>query len=412
MSGNRRVVVTGLGMVTALGNTSRETWAGLLSGASGVAPITRFDTTGFSTTFAAEVKGFDPQQFIDKKEIKKMDLFIHYAIAAAEEAMTMANLRIAPEIADLAGVFIGSGIGGFGVIEREHETLLKQGPRRVSPFFIPAAIVNLAAGQVSIRYGLKGPNSAPCTACSSGSHALGDAFRVIQRGDAEVMVAGGAESAITPMGVSGFGSMRALSTRNDNPTKASRPFDLERDGFVIGEGAGILVLESLEHAQKRDARILAEFVGFGMTSDAYHITAPSGDGAVRVMAKTIRDAGIAPQDVQYINAHGTSTPFNDKFETQGIKEVFGEHAYRLAISSTKSMLGHPLGAAGGIEGAISTLAIRDQILPPTINQEARDPDCDLDYVPNQARKAEVVYAMSNSFGFGGTNACIMLKKFN
>ena len=411
MSRNRRVVITGLGMVTALGNTSLETWPRLLAGSSGVDFITRFDTAGYSTTFAAEVKGFDPQNFVEKKEVKKMDLFIQYAIAAATEAVAMANLKVSQEEADLAGVFIGSGIGGFGAIEREHISLLNQGPRRVSPFFIPSAIINLAAGQVSIRFGLKGPNSAPCTACSSGSHALGDAFRVIQRGDAEIMLAGGTEASITPMGVGGFGAMKALSTRNEAPTKASRPFDKERDGFVIGEGAGILVLESLEHAMKRDAPILGEFVGYGMTSDAYHITAPSGDGAIRVMAKTIKDAGISAHDIQYINAHGTSTPFNDKFETMAIKEVFGSHASRVAVSSTKSMLGHPLGAAGGIEGAISILAIRDQILPPTINQEVPDPECDLDYVPNQCRRAEVVYVISNSFGFGGTNACILLKKF-
>lgn len=412
MSANRRVVITGVGMVTALGNTAVETWEKLQGGVSGIGQITKFDTNGYSSTIAAEVKGFDPQQFVEKKEIKKMDPFIHYAIASADEAMKMSQLHITPEQEANAGVIIGSGIGGFGSIEKEHTTLLQQGPRRVSPFFIPSVVVNLAAGQVAIRFGLKGPNSATCTACSSGTHALGDAFKIIQRGDADIMLAGGAEAAITPMAVSGFAAMRALSTRNDDPGKASRPFDKERDGFIIGEGAGILVLESLDCALKRNANILAEFIGYGMTSDAYHITAPSGDGAIRLMRRTLKDAGIQPEQVQYINAHGTSTPFNDKFETMAIKEVFAEHARKLAISSTKSMIGHLLGAAGGVEGAITALTIRDQIIAPTINYEFPDPECDLDYVPNQARRTPIEYAMSNSFGFGGTNACILFKKFN
>lgn len=398
-------------MITALGNGSEETWQALLAGKSGVRQISRFDTTQFSTTIAAEVQGFDPLNFVDKKEVKKMDLFIHYAIAAADEAVRNARLTITSDIADRVGVYIGSGIGGFGIIEREHETLIKYGPRRISPFFIPASIVNLAAGQVSIRLGARGPNSAPCTACSSGSHAVGDAFKVIQRGDADVMIAGGTEGAITPMGIGGFCAMRALSTRNDQPEKASRPFDLDRDGFVMGEGAGLLVLEAYEYAVGRDAPILAELVGYGMSADAHHITAPSGDGAVHVMRYTLADAGAQPEQVAYINAHGTSTPPNDKFETQAIKNVFGEHARKLAVSSTKSMIGHLLGAAGGVEGAITVLSLRDQKAPPTINQETPDPDCDLDYVPNVARAMNIEYALSNSFGFGGTNASLLFKRY-
>jgi 3-oxoacyl-[acyl-carrier-protein] synthase II len=398
-------------MVTALGNNARDTWKGLMEGRSGVATIDRFDTTNFSTTIAAQVRDFDPAQYVEKKEVKKMDLFIHYALAAADEAVAHAALEITEDISDRVGVFIGSGIGGFGIIEREHETLLTQGPRRISPFFIPSSIVNLAAGQVSIRLGARGPNSAPCTACSSGTHAIGDAFKVIQRGDADVMIAGGTEGAITPMGVGGFCAMRALSTRNHEPEKASRPFDKDRDGFVMGEGAGIMVLESYEHAVTRGAAILAEIVGYGMSADAHHITAPSGDGAIRVMRNTLKDAGIAPEEVEYINAHGTSTPPNDRSETAAIRAVFGSHADKLAVSSTKSMVGHLLGAAGGVEGVISALSLVHQIAPPTINLDNPDPECDLDYVPHRARPMSIRLVLSNSFGFGGTNACILLKRY-
>jgi 3-oxoacyl-[acyl-carrier-protein] synthase II len=407
----RRVVVTGLGLVTALGNNAEDTWKGLLAGACGIGQISRFDTTNFSTTIAAEVKNFDPFKYVDKKEVKKMDLFIHYAIAAADEAVVHAALEITPELAPRVGVSVGSGIGGFGIIEREHEILLKHGPRRISPFFIPASIVNLAAGQVSIRLGACGPNTAPCTACSSGTHAIGDAFKIIQRADADIMIAGGTEAAITPMGVGGFCAMRALSTRNNAPEKASRPFDLERDGFVMGEGAGILVLEAYEHAVQRGVPIIAEVVGYGMSADAHHITSPSGDGAIRVMHATLQDAEVSPKLVDYINAHGTSTLPNDRSETMAIKRVFGEHAAKIAVSSTKSMIGHLLGAAGGVEAVITVLALRDQVVPPTINQEVPDPECDLDYVPNAARKMTVNLALSNSFAFGGTNACLLFKRF-
>ncbi|HET9179453.1 MAG TPA: beta-ketoacyl-ACP synthase II [Terriglobia bacterium] len=410
----RRVVVTGVGLVSALGVGTEETWRNLLAGKSGAATITHFDTTGFPVTFAAEVKGFDPLRFIEKKEVKKMGLFIQFAMAASEFAMEQAELKITPDLAERTGVYIGSGIGGFDVIEREHTELMKGGPRKISPFFIPASIVNLASGFVSIRWGAKGPNSATCTACSSSAHAVGDSFKLIQRGDADVMISGGAEAAITPMGVGGFASMRALSTRNDEPEKASRPFDCNRDGFVIGEGAGILVLEELGFAVKRGARILGEIVGYGMSGDAYHITQPSenADGAIRVMRNTLKDAGVEPQQVDYINAHGTSTPFNDKLETKAIKAVFGERAYRFPVSSTKSMTGHLLGGAGGLEAGISTLILRDQIIPPTINYETPDPECDLDYVPNQARRAKVDFVLSNSFGFGGTNAALLLKRYS
>jgi 3-oxoacyl-[acyl-carrier-protein] synthase II len=399
--------------VSAVGIGTEETWQSLLAGRSGVAPITHFDTTGFAATIAAEVKGFDPFLYVEKKEVKKMGLFIQFALAAAQFAMEQAQLKITPELADHTGVYIGSGIGGFDVIEREHTALMQGGPRKISPFFIPAAIVNLAAGFVSIRWGAKGPNSATCTACSSSTHAVGDSFKLIQRCAADVMICGGAEAAITPMGVGGFAAMRALSTRNHEPTKASRPFDRERDGFVIGEGAGILILEELGLALKRGARILAEVVGYGMSGDAFHITAPAGDaaGAVRVMQSTLADSSVAPEQVQYINAHGTSTPYNDKLETLAIKKVFGEQASKLAISSTKSMTGHLLGGAGGLEAGITTLALRDQVIPPTINLENPDPDCDLDYVPNQSRKAEVEYALSNSFGFGGTNAALLFRRY-
>ena len=385
----RRVVVTGVGLVTALGTGTEETWKGLCEGRSGVGPITRFDTTQFSTRIAAEVKDFDPLKWFDKKDLKKMDYFIHYAVAAADFAMKQSGLTIGPELAERAGVFIGSGIGGFTVIEREHQALLEGGPRKISPFFIPSSIINLAAGQVSIRFGARGPNSAPCTACSSGAHAVGDAFRVISRGDADVMICGGSEAAITPMGVGGFAAMRALSTRNEEPQRASRPFDKDRDGFVVGEGAGVLVLEELEFARKRGAKIVAELVGYGMSGDAFHITLPpdDGHGAHRVMLNAITDAGIKPEQVDYINAHGTSTPPNDRIETHAIKQLFGDHARKLAVSSTKSMIGHLLGAAGAVEAGITSLVVQRGIIPPTINYETPDPDCDLDYVPNKVRKA-------------------------
>lgn len=410
----RRVVVTGVGLVSALGVGTEETWGNLLAGKSGASPITHFDTTGFPVTFAAEVKEFDPLLFIEKKEVKKMGLFIQFGMAAAQFAMQQSGLEITPDLAERAGVYIGSGIGGFDVIEREHTSLMKGGPRRISPFFIPAAIVNLASGFVSIRWGAKGPNSATCTACSSSAHAVGDSYKLIERGDADVMICGGAEAAITPMGVGGFASMRALSTRNDEPERASRPFDRNRDGFVIGEGSGILILEELEFARKRGAAILAEVAGYGMSGDAFHITQPSedADGAVRVMRNTLSDAEVAPEHVSYINAHGTSTPINDRLESLAIKKVFGDHARKIGISSTKSMTGHLLGGAGGLEAGIATLALRDQILPPTINYEDPDPDCDLDYIPNEARRADVEYVLSNSFGFGGTNAALLFKRYS
>jgi 3-oxoacyl-[acyl-carrier-protein] synthase II len=409
----RRVVVTGVGLVTALGTGTEETWRGLCEGRSGVTTISRFDSTQFSTKIAAEVKDFDPLKYFEKKDVKKMDSFIHYAVAAAEAAMKQAGLTITPELSERTGVFIGSGIGGFAIIEREHAAFLEGGPRKISPFFIPSSIINLAAGQVSIRLGARGPNSAPCTACSSGAHAVGDAFRVISRGDADVMVAGGSESAVTPMGVGGFAAMRALSTRNEEPQRASRPFDRDRDGFVVGEGAGVVILEELEGAKKRGAQIIAELVGYGMSGDAYHITLPpdDGHGAHRVMLNAITDAGIKPEQVDYINAHGTSTPPNDRIETMAIKRLFKEHARKLAVSSTKSMIGHLLGAAGAVEAGITSLVVSRSVLPPTINYEIPDPDCDLDYVPNKARKADVRYALSNSFGFGGTNASLLFKRF-
>ena len=410
---NRRVVVTGIGLVSALGIGTSETWAALLAGQSGVTRITKFDISGYATQIAAEVKGFDPLAFIEKKDIKKMDLFIQYAIAAAQFAMDDSKLEITADNAPTIGVYIGSGIGGFITIEREHEALLNGGPRKVSPFFIPSAIINLAAGQVSIRFGAKGPNSATCTACSASAHAIGDAYEIIKRCDADAMIAGGSEAAITPMSVGGFGQLRALSTRNDDPPRACRPFDKNRDGFIIGEGAGVIVLEELEHAKRRGAPIYAEIVGYGMSSDAYHMTAPSedGDGARRAMAMAIRKANIAPDDVDYINAHGTSTPYNDRIETRAIHQCFGEHAGELAISSTKSMTGHLLGGAGGLEAGITALAVHQQVVPPTINLDDPDPDCDLDYVPHQKRKMPIRYALSNSFGFGGTNATLLFKKF-
>ncbi|HUX67376.1 MAG TPA: beta-ketoacyl-ACP synthase II [Terriglobales bacterium] len=407
----RRVVVTGVGLVSALGRTAPETWAGLLAGRSGVAPITHFDASAYSCRFAAEVKDFDPFTVIEKKDLKKMGLFIQFALAAAVEAMAASGLVVDDALSPRLGVHIGSGIGGFDVIEREHAALLAGGPRKVSPFFIPASIVNLAAGQVSIRFNARGPNSAACTACASGAHSIGDALRLIQHGYADAMIAGGAEAAITPLSVAGFASMRALSTRNDDPTHASRPFDLHRDGFVIGEGSGILILEELELARRRGAPILAELVGYGMSADAFHITMPAenGDGAFRAMEQTLADAGVAPEQVDYINAHGTSTPYNDRFETVAIQRLFGEHARRLAVSSTKSMTGHLLGGAGGLEGGISVLALQHQIAPPTTNYQTPDPECDLDYVPNQPRRLRLRHVLSNSFGFGGTNAALLFK---
>ena len=411
---NHRVVVTGVGLVCALGIGTDQVWPKLLVGESGVGAITHFDSTAFDCRIAAEIHGFDPLAWIAKKELKKMGRFIQVAVASTEFAMQMAGLKITPEIADATGVYIASGIGGFDIIEREHCKLLEGGPGRISPFFIPAAIINLASGVISIRYGARGPNSATATACSASAHAVGDSFRIIQRGDAQVMISGGTEAAITPMGIGGFAAMKALSTRNDEPRRASRPFDAERDGFVVGEGAGILVMESLDHAQRRGAPILAEIVGYGMSGDANHITQPAedGDGAYRVMRAALRDAGVAPEQVSYVNAHGTSTPLGDSIETIALKRVFGDHAKRFAVSSTKSMTGHLLGGAGGLEAGISVLALRDQILPPTINYEHPDPSCDLDYVPNHARKADVEYALSNSFGFGGTNAALLFKRWS
>jgi 3-oxoacyl-[acyl-carrier-protein] synthase II len=408
----RRVVVTGMGLICAVGQTSTEVWQNIVAGKSGVSKITRFDTTQFACQIAAEVKDFDPLKFIEKKEVKKMGRFIHFAMAAADEAMNMSGLKITPENATRVGVHIGSGVGGFDVIEREHAELLKGGPRKISPFFIPAAIVNLAAGHVSIRYGAKGPNEATATACTTSAHAIGDAYKIIQRCDADVMIAGGSEAAITQMGVGGFAAMRALSTRNDDPETASRPWDKERDGFVIGEGAGILVLEDLETAQNRGAKILAEIIGYGMSADAYHITQPAeeGEGGWRVMTNAVHDAKISPSDVDYVNAHGTSTPIGDVLETMAIKRTFGMDT-KIPVSSTKSMTGHLLGGAGGLEAGITILALRDQILPPTINLKNPDPACDLDYVPNVARKAPLNIALSNSFGFGGTNGSLIFKRW-
>ena len=410
---DRRVVVTGVGLVCGCGIGTDEVWRNLLAGKSGIGPITGFDAAAFDCRIAGEVRNFDPLNWVEKKEVKKMGRFIQLALAASDFAVRMAGLEITPEVAPAAGVYIGSGIGGFDVIEREHSKYLQGGPGKISPFFIPASIVNLASGHVSIRYGAKGPNSATATACSASAHSVGDSFKIIQRCDAEVMIAGGAEAAITPMGVGGFAAMRALSTRNDEPERASRPFDAQRDGFVVGEGAGVLILESLDFAQRRGANIIAELVGYGMSGDAFHITQPAeeGDGGYRVTLAALKDAKIGPGDVGYLNAHGTSTPLGDAIETTALKRAFGEHAKKLPISSTKSMTGHLLGGAGGLEAGISALALRDQILPPTINYENPDPACDLDYVPNKARKAEVVYAVSNSFGFGGTNASLVIKRW-
>jgi 3-oxoacyl-[acyl-carrier-protein] synthase II len=410
---SRRVVVTGLGLICGVGGTSSEVWSNIVAGRSGVGKITQFDAGNFACQIAAEVKGFDPLNFMEKKEVKKMARFIHLAMAAAAEAMKMSELKITPENAERVGVHIGSGVGGFDVIEREHRALLEGGPRKISPFFIPAAIINLAAGQVSIRYGAKGPNEATATACTTSAHAIGDAYRIIQHNDADAMIAGGSEAPITPMGVGGFAAMRAVSTRNDDPEKASRPWDAGRDGFVIGEGSGILILEELEFARKRGAQILGEIIGYGMSADAYHITQPAenGEGGYRVMRNAIKDAGLNPSDIQYVNAHGTSTPIGDALETQAIKRAFGEHSKKLAVSSTKSMTGHLLGGAGGLEAGITILALRDQVLPPTINLDNPDPECDLDYVPNVARKAPLNIALSNSFGFGGTNGSLIFRRW-
>jgi 3-oxoacyl-[acyl-carrier-protein] synthase II len=405
--------VTGVGLLTPLGIGTEATWEGICAGKSGIGPITQFDASAFSCRIAGEVRGFDPAKYIEKKEIKKMGRFIQFAIAAADFALAHSGLKVTPETAEQVGVYIGSGIGGFEVIEREHQNLLQHGPRRISPFFIPATIVNLASGHVSIRSGAKGPNSATATACTTSAHAIGDSFRLIQHGDADAMICGGTEACITPMGIGGFAAMRALSTRNDDPGHACRPWDRDRDGFVVGEGSGILVLEELGFARARGARILAEIVGYGMSADAFHVTAPpdDGDGAFRVMRNALRDAGIEAARVQYINAHGTSTEVGDRAETCAIRRAFGEHAYKLAVSSTKSMTGHLLGGAGGLEAGLTVLALRDQIAPPTVNHDNPDPLCDLDYVPNQARRMPIEYALSNSFGFGGTNGSLIFKRY-
>ncbi len=409
----RRVVVTGIGMVSALGVGTEKTWASLLEGKSGIGYLSRFDTTGFTTTIAGEVKDFDPSPFIERKEVRKMDLFIQYAVTAAQLAIDFSGIDPEGLIGERTGVYVGSGIGGIGSIEENHKLLLEKGPTRVSPFFLISSIINEGAGQISIRFRAKGPNSATATACSTSSHAVGDAFRIIARGDADRMIAGGAEAPLTPLGMAGFCAMRALSTRNHEPQKASRPFDKERDGFVMSEGAGIILLEELETAKKRGAKIYAEVIGYGMSGDAYHVSSPQldGSGAQQSMSEAIKDAGILPEAVDYINAHGTSTFYNDKIETLAIKKVFGDHANKIAVNSTKSMTGHLLGAAGGMEAGITALVLHNQIIPPTINYETPDPECDLDYVPNVARKASVNFGLSNSFGFGGTNATLLLKRY-
>jgi 3-oxoacyl-[acyl-carrier-protein] synthase II len=409
----RRVVMTGAGAVTPVGNTAEEFWASLLAGRSGIGPITRFDASQMPTRIAGEIKGFDPLKYIDKKDDRKFDRFIKYAVACATMAVEDAGLKTDRVDATRFGVLVGSGIGGIETLLDQYAILTEKGPDRVSPFFVPMIIVNMASGVVSMRFGAKGPNSSVVTACATGNHAIGDATRIIQRGDADVMIAGGSEAIIIPLTIAGFCQMKAMSTRNDDPTRASRPFDAERDGFVCGEGGGLVILESLEHALARDARIYAEVVGYGMTGDAHHMTAPDpeGDGAARAMTAALRDAALEPSSVGYINAHGTSTPYNDKFETIAIKRVFGDHAKKLAVSSTKSMTGHLLGAAGGIEAIATAFALHHGILPPTMNYEKPDPDCDLDYIPNQARKQEVEVALSNAFGFGGTNATLAFKKY-
>ena len=410
----RRVVVTGIGLVSPVGDGTEETWKSLLAGRSGIGPITKFDASEYACSIAGEVREFDATRFVAKKDLKKMDLFIQYALAATRYAMDDSSLQITPDIAERVGVYIGSGIGGLPSIERQHKELLAAGPRKISPFFIVGLIVNLASGQVSIRHGAKGPNLANSTACATGTHAVGESFRLIARGEADAMICGGTEGVITPLAVGGFCAMKALSTRNDDPERASRPFDAGRDGFVMGEGAGILVLEELEHARKRGASIYAEMAGYGISADAYHVAAPSadGDGPYRVMASAVRDAGISPSDLSYINAHGTSTPDGDRIETMAIKRLLGQDAAKVAISSTKSMTGHLLGAAGGLETGISALAVKHDIVPPTINLSDPDPECDLDYVPGDARRMKVIYAMNNSFGFGGTNACLVLRKYS
>lgn len=410
---NRRVAITGIGLVTPVGLTKDANWESVLAGKSGIGAITRFDTSRFDTRIVGEVKGFDPNLFVEKKEIKKMDRFIQYAIAATTEALDDSGLKITPENAERVGVIVGSGMGGLETISNNEFTCRDQGPNRVSAFFIPSCVINLAPGQISIRTGAKGPNFSPVSACATGTHAIGEAFHIIKRGEADAIIAGGAESTITPVAIAGFSNMKALSTRNDAPEKACRPFDAERDGFVMGEGAGILILEELEHARKRGARIYAEVIGFGMNSDAYHITspAPDGSGASRCMELALASAGLKKEEVDYINAHGTSTSVNDAMETKAIKLTFGEHARKILISSTKSMTGHLLGASGAVEAAYTALTIYHQIAPPTINLENPDPECDLDYVPNKARKAEIKVGISNSFGFGSTNACVALKKY-
>ena len=411
----RRVVVTGIGLMCGVGNTTPEVWKNLLAGKSGMANITGFDTTGFSVTFAAEVKNFDPLNFVDKKEARKMARFIHFALAATHEAMEMSELKITDANADRIGVHIGSGIGGFDIIEREHSAMLQGGPRKISPFFIPAAIINLAAGQVSIRYGAKGPNEATATACTTSAHSIGDAYHIIRRGDADAMIAGGSEAAITPMGVGGFAAMRALSTRNDDPEHACRPFDKDRDGFVVGEGAGILILEDMEFAKARGAKILAELIGYGMSADAYHITsmAPEGEGCYRAMSNAVKSAQVTPDEIQYVNAHATSTPVGDVLESAAMQKLFGERATsgELLISSTKSMTGHLLGGAGGLEAGITIMAMLDQMAPPTMNLENPDPECKLNYVPNKPQPVKVDIALSNSFGFGGTNGSLIFRRW-
>jgi len=407
-----RVVVTGLGAVAPNGIGVEPFWDNLTRGVSGVGSITRFDASKHDVRIAGEVKGFDPLQWIEKKEVRKMDLFIQYAIAAAQMAFDDAGLKIGDDNRERMGVFVGTGMGGIPALEESHKILLERGPGRVSAFFIPSIITNLGSGQISMRFGMKGPNSCVCTACATGNHAIGDSFRILQHGEADVMIAGGSEAVITPLTIAGFAAMRALSTRNDEPTRASRPFDKDRDGFVMGEGSGIMVLETLEHAQRRGARIYAELVGYGMSADAHHMTLPALDGAVRSMRLCLQDAKVAPSAIDYVNAHGTSTPAGDVNETQALKEVFGEHARKLAVSSTKSMTGHLLGAAGGIESVITVLSIVKGLLPPTINYETPDPECDLDYVPNKARAAQVRTALTNSFGFGGTNASLIFTRFD
>ena len=409
----KRVVVTGIGLITPLGIGVEDSWNSIIAGRAGIRRITQFDSSNFPTQIAGEVEGFNPEDYIEPKEIKKMDRFIHFAIAAATMAINDSGLKITDGNAEKVGVIVGSGIGGLHAIEHYHSVFLEKGPRRISPFFIPMLVINLASGQISIKFGAKGPNSAVATACATGSHSIGDAYKIIQRGDAEAMIAGGTEAVITPLGIGGFNAMKALSTRNDEPEKASRPFDIDRDGFVMGEGSGIVILESLESAMDRGVRIYAEIVGYGMTADAYHITspAPGGEGAARCMQMTLKDGSVDPSEVDYINAHGTSTKYGDEIETNAIKTVFREHSYKVAISSTKSMIGHLLGAAGGVEAVITVLSIYNDIITPTINLDKPDPECDLDYVPYKSRKMTINYALTNSFGFGGTNACLLFKKF-